>query len=235
VKKYWLVLPGLLLLGGCTSALREVGQEPHMSPVGTGLQADVTGLAASDFPGPSRAGSQSLWDNERADLYRDPRATRVGDVVTIAISINDKATLDNTSGRSQTAAVSNEVDYNLQGWNNHSTKGTGTVDTNSSSTANGTGNIDRSEKIQVSVGAVVTQVLPNGNLVVSGSQEVRVNFEERLLKVAGIVRPRDISKDNVISYDKIAEARISYGGKGRITEVQQPSWGQQIYDIIKPF
>ncbi len=206
-----------------------------MTPVGTGLQAKVEGLTASDFPGPSRDGSQSLWDNERADLFHDPRAARVGDVVTVAISINDKATLGNTSGRTQTSAVSNEVEYNLQGWNRHSTDGKATVDTNTSSAANGTGNIDRSEKIQVSVGAVVTQVLPNGNLVVSGSQEVRVNFEMRLLTVAGIVRPRDISKDNIISYDKIAEARIAYGGKGRITEVQQPGWGQQIYDIIKPF
>jgi flagellar L-ring protein precursor FlgH len=234
VRKYRFLVPGLLLLSGCGS-LQQVGREPPMTPVGTGLQAKVEGLTASDFPGPSRDGSQSLWDNERADLFHDPRAARVGDVVTVAISINDKATLGNTSGRTQTSAVSNEVEYNLQGWNRHSTDGKATVDTNTSSAANGTGNIDRSEKIQVSVGAVVTQVLPNGNLVVSGSQEVRVNFEMRLLTVAGIVRPRDISKDNIISYDKIAEARIAYGGKGRITEVQQPGWGQQIYDIIKPF
>ena len=105
----------------------------------------------------------------------------------------------------------------------------------SQSTSQGQGTIDRSEKIQLAIAAVVSDVLPNGNMVVSGSQEVRVNYELRLLNIAGIVRPRDISKDNTISYDKIAEARISYGGRGRISEVQQPSWGQQIYDAIKPF
>ena len=102
------------------------------------------------------------------------------------------------------------------------------------SSTQGQGTIDRSEKIQLAVAAVVTDVLPNGNLIVSGSQEVRVNYELRLLNVAGIVRPQDISKANTISYDKIAEARISYGGRGRIMEVQQPTLLQQIYDRLKP-
>ena len=86
----------------------------------------------------------------------------------------------------------------------------------------------------MSVGAVVTDVLPNGNLIVSGSQEVRVNYELRVLNIAGIVRPRDISKENTIAYNKIAEARISYGGRGRIMEVQQPGFGQQIFDRFRP-
>ena len=86
----------------------------------------------------------------------------------------------------------------------------------------------------MSVGAVVTDVLPNGNLIVSGSQEVRVNYELRVLNIAGIVRPRDISKENTIAYNKIAEARISYGGRGRMMEVQQPGWGQQIFDRFRP-
>jgi flagellar L-ring protein precursor FlgH len=99
----------------------------------------------------------------------------------------------------------------------------------------GQGNIDRQEQIQVSVAAVVTRVLPNGNLVISGSQEVRVNYELRQLTVAGIVRPSDVSRANTVSYDHIAEARISYGGRGRLSEVQQPSWGQQLTDWLKPF
>ena len=99
----------------------------------------------------------------------------------------------------------------------------------------GQGTIDRSEQIQVSVAAVVTEVLSNGNLVISGSQEVRVNYELRQLTVAGIVRPSDISHNNTVSYDHIAEARISYGGRGRLSDVQQPAWGQQIYDAVRPF
>ena len=106
---------------------------------------------------------------------------------------------------------------------------------NSTSSSTGNGDINRSEQINLSVPAVVTQVLPNGNLVIKGSQEVRVNFELRQLTIAGIVRPSDISRENTIAYDRIAEARISYGGRGRITEVQQPGWGQQLYDIIKPY
>ena len=110
-------------------------------------------------------------------------------------------------------------------------------DSNISSTSesSGKGTIDRSEKIQLSVAAVVTDVLPNGNLVINGSQEVRVNFELRQLTVAGIARPTDITRTNMVSYDRLAEARISYGGRGRVSEVQQPSWGHQIYDTLRPF
>src|SRR5438309_623577 len=120
--KCWLVVPGLVLLGACATDLRDVGREPHMTAVGTGLQADVEGLAPGEFPAPSRASNQSLWDNERADLFHDPRATRVGDVVTVTISINDKATLDNTSGRSETAKATNGYDYNVAN-GSHTSKG----------------------------------------------------------------------------------------------------------------
>ena len=118
-------------------------------------------------------------------------------------------------------------------------KGTGdgrlSADINAETSTKGEGAITRSESIELLVAAVVSDVLPNGNLVISGTQEVRVNFEMRVLSVAGIVRPRDIATDNTISYEKIAEARISYGGRGRITEVQQPAWGQQLFDTVAPF
>ena len=171
-------------------------------------------------------------------LYTWPRVSHVGDIVTVLIAINDKATLDNASGRSQTTKNGLAIDY---GFNNGTPAAAANQpakivgDLASSASSQGAGNIDRSEQIQVSVAAVVTRVLPNGNLVISGSQEVRVNYELRQLTVAGIVNPEDVSLNNTIAYDHIAEARISYGGRGRQNDVQQPPWGQQIYDALRPF
>ena len=171
-------------------------------------------------------------------LYTAPRISKVGDIVTVIIMMNDKATLGNESDRSQTTKDGLTIDY---GFNNGSSASSSNQpakilgDLTSTSSTQGQGDIDRSEQIQVSVAAVVTRVLPNGNLVLSGSQEVRVNYELRQLTVAGIVNPNDISLRNTIAYEQIAEARISYGGRGRQSDFQQPSWGQQIYDAARPF
>ena len=215
-------------LAGCATRPQEIAREPTLTPVGAGLNPNVVPHVVPAYP-PAPSAFNSLYQ-DGASLYRDPRAMKRGDVLTVNISINDKATLGNNTDRSLDSEVQNQ--FNL-GLNKFST--TGQFNSASKSSANGQGTIDRSEKIQASVAAVVTEVLPNGNLVVSGSQEVRVNFEIRQVYVAGIVRPRDISRDNTISYEKIAEARISYGGRGRLTEVQQPAWGQQVYDAVKPF
>ncbi len=227
-----------LVCSGCTS-VRDFGREPEMSPVGTGIYAYRTPLPAEAFPGPKSPSYHSLWDDTRADLYQDPRAAKIGDILTVKIRINDKATLDNSSSRKRTSGTGLSGDYGFSVNNMRQDpkagQGQGSLNLGATSSADGTGSIDRSEKIDLSVAAVVTEVLPNGNLLVSGSQEVRVNFELRLLTVTGIVRPRDISTTNTIDYEKIAEARISYGGRGRITEVQQPRWGQQALDAIAPF
>jgi flagellar L-ring protein precursor FlgH len=224
----------LVPLAGCVQSLTEVGRAPTLAPVGSGLTAYHEPMPAEAFPVPVRAGFNSLWDDSRADLYRDPRARNVGDVLKVEILIDDRASLDNSTDRSRNSQGamglglfldSEALDYSLAA--------NGAF--NGSSSSKGEGSVDRSEKIRLSVAAVVTEVLPNGNLLISGSQEVRVNFELRVLNIAGIVRPRDISKDNSITYDKIAEARVSYGGRGRLTEVQQPGWGQQIYDIVTPY
>jgi flagellar L-ring protein precursor FlgH len=82
---------------------------------------------------------------------------------------------------------------------------------------------------------VVTQVLPNGNLVVAARQEIVVNSELRELKVTGVVRPQDIASDNTVLHDRMAEARIQYGGRGQMTDLQSPRWGQQLMDILLPF
>jgi flagellar L-ring protein precursor FlgH len=223
----------LLLASGCARK-PDLFQEPTMSPVGSGFVARTDpAMLQMDVPRASPNGA-SLFQDGAANLFTDPRASKIGDVITVSIFINDKASFGNTSGRSQTAQETGSFDWSF-GLGSATHKVNAAADINASSSSNGQGTIDRSEKIQLAVAAVVTRVMPNGNLMISGSQEVRVNFEMRQLQIAGIVRPRDISSNNLISYDKIAEARISYGGKGRITDVQQPSWGQQIFDAAKPF
>lgn len=221
-------------LAGCAGEMNDLGRPPAMTPVGYGLPPATHQVAGGPYAVPVRDGTRSLWDESRADLFRDPRAQKVGDVITVNIQINDKASLDNTTDRSRNSKIGAGFDLSLA-WGGYSKEGAAAGSLRSESAAKGQGTIDRSEKIQFSVGAVVTGVLPNGNLVISGSQEVRVNHELRLLHVAGIVRPRDVSRDNTIAYDKIAEARVSYGGRGRLTEVQQPRVGQQVYDNLAPF
>ena len=203
-----------------------------MSPIGQGLQADARAI-----PIERRArftpGRHSLWD-ERRDLYRDPRAMRIGDLLTVIISMNDKATLDNKTDRSRDSQTKFGADFMAEflPW---SKKGALDANVNSQTSTKGTGKIDRTEEVKFSVAAVVVDVLPNGSLLISGSQEVRVNYEMRVLNVGGIVRPLDITRNNTIAYEKVAEARISYGGRGRLMEVQQPGWGHQIYDQVVPF
>jgi flagellar L-ring protein FlgH len=233
-------LPPLMLvaiamsMSGCWTSASEFMREPFFSPVGSGLVTEETASiqSARVLPIPSAG------HGPPPSLYSQPRIANVGDIVRVLISMNDKATLGNASGRSQTTKDGVVVDF---GYNNGSAAASSNQpakllgDLSSSASTQGQGNIDRSEQIQVSVAAVVTRVLPNGNLVISGSQEVRVNYELRQLTVAGIVNPLDISLNNTVAYDRIAEARISYGGRGRQSDFQQPSWGQQIYDAARPF
>jgi flagellar L-ring protein FlgH len=233
------VCVGLIAFGlaACGNSPSEFMRPPAMSPVGTGLmQPDDAVQRAVDklsmAPRVSTAGA--------VNLYSDQKISNVGEIVTVVISINDKATFGNESDRSATSGVSLSGAFGFSpptsgSGSSSSQPGTATASVNSTSTSTGSGDINRSEQIQVSVPAVVTRVLPNGNLVIRGSQEVRVNFEMRQLAVAGVVNPSDISRNNTIAYDRVAEARISYGGRGRVSDVQQPAWGQQIYDYVNPF
>lgn len=218
-----LALVGCVALSGCANNLADVNQAPLMSPIGHGLQADARAIPVE------RRGRF-----ERKDLYRDPRAARVGDLLTVTISMNDKATLDNKTDRSRDSKITFSADYFAEflPWSK-----AGQVDgnLNAASSTKGAGKIDRTEEVKFSVAAAVVDVLPNGNLLISGSQEVRVNYEMRVLNVGGIVRPLDVTRNNTIAYEKVAEARISYGGRGRLMEVQQPGWGHQVYDQVAPF
>ncbi|KYK49835.1 flagellar basal body L-ring protein FlgH [Bradyrhizobium diversitatis] len=231
-----ILIPSLLLasvvLAGCYHDPAEILIGPQMSPVGSGLR-----MQADPIPVTPRMRTpvsyRSTWD-DGTDLYRDPRARRTGDVVTVIISMQDKAKLDNKTDRSRDSQVKFGLDWlmNVAGWND---TGQANANLNTNTQIKGNGQIDRTEDIKLSIAAIVTDVLPNGNMMISGSQEFRVNTEMRVLNVGGIVRPRDISRTNTISYDKIAEARVSYGGRGNLSDVQQPGWGHRIYDAVAPF
>jgi flagellar L-ring protein precursor FlgH len=183
----------------------------------------------------------SLWSGGRQSLLGDRRASKRGDILTVVVEIDDQAQISNSTARSrssnQNLAIPNffgipqRIDENLP----DGASMANAVGTSASSGHNGDGSVSRNEKLTLRVAATVTQKLPNGVLRIEGTQEVRVNFEIRELLVEGFVRPEDVSRQNEITYDKIASARISYGGRGQISDVQQPRYGQQIADIVLPF
>jgi flagellar L-ring protein precursor FlgH len=228
-----------LLLPACAlDQLKEVGREPTLSPVGSGLVPERLPHIQLPVTNAAYHTGNSTWRDSGADLFRDARAFKVGDVVTVNIQIKDQASLDNSlqNSRDSSVGLTSSADFDF-GFGGTGPAGSGKLDGNLDRTTStdSKGGITRSENINLLVAAVVSEVLPNGNLVISGTQEVRVNFELRALSVAGVIRPRDISTDNQISYDKIAEARISYGGRGPVMQIQKPAYGQQILDILSPF
>lgn len=236
--RFLISLTGALLLGGCAVQPRDFNREPHMTPVGTGLVPSRVSMVTEPVPPLMYRGENSIWQDSRADLFSDLRARKIGDTVTVKIFIKDKASIANDFDRKRDSSNSLNLDVTYGAKSSDVTianTGTwgGSIDGKTKTKTEG--GIERSEQIELLVAAVVSDVLPNGNLVISGSQEVRVNYEMRVLNVAGIVRPVDIAADNTIAYDKIAEARIAYGGRGRLMEVQQPPWGQQLIDDVSPF
>ena len=241
MKSVVIVASAFLMLTGCAAKLEDFNRPPKLSPLSYNLVAPA-GHTPGDEMSYNREeqGSYSLWEDRGGSLFRNPRAAKVGDILTVEIKINDKATLDNSTNRSRDSSQSAGADSNI-GFSGSKIPIPftftldGEVGTNGKTSTKGTGSIDRSEEIDLSIAAVVVRVLPNHNLAIRGSQEVRVNHEVRVLTITGIVRPQDIDGRNMISYEKIAEARVSYGGRGRITEVQQPAWGQQLLDLISPF
>ncbi len=238
MNKATLAAAALVLLAGCATKPEEIGRAPDLSPVAANLGMQ-NNPQFNGYPARPSKASYSLWDQRSTNFFKDPRAATPGDVLTVIISINDRANLDNKTDRER---VSKGI-YGAGGsFATSSSTGAGaggdmdaSVNTHSDSKSKGKGTIERSEDIRLQVAAIVTDTLPNGNMIIRGSQEVRVNNELRVLNVAGVVRPRDISGNNTISYDKIAEARISYGGRGRLSEIQQPPYGQQILDQVSPF
>jgi flagellar L-ring protein FlgH len=227
-------LTACLLLAGCSGTTSDLGREPKLSSVGSGLDQTSSLRPLGSYPLALSSGSTLPPDDLGSQLFQDPRAHREGDLVTVRIAINDSASLVNRTDRSRDGKSGYGIETSIK--NAAISDGmSGSLDLKSDTSSKGQGSTVRSERIELQIAAMVIRILPGGNLMISGSQEVRVNYELRMLNVGGIIRPQDISRDNSITYEKIAEARIAYGGKGRITEVQQPAYGQQILDQVMPF
>jgi flagellar L-ring protein precursor FlgH len=238
-----LLLISAVMLAGCGSIdkINEIGKAPDLTPMGV-TPTRLPQRVALPMPSPEseHRTSNSLWRTGSRAFFKDQRANRVGDILTVAINITDQAQLANETVRKRVASESEGIP-NFLGYENvikhiaPSVSPSSLVSANSTTSSDGTGTVKRQESITMTVAAVVTQVLPNGNLVIEGHQEVRVNFEVRDLYIGGVVNPADISNTNQISHTQIAEARLSYGGRGQLTDVQQPRYGQQFWDIVFPF
>lgn len=237
--KKLLVAPLLLLAGACQNSHDNIFTGPELTPVGYGLAATPRADLPDSFAPIQARSFGSTWGSNGAELFKDVRAYKVGDTVTVTIDLDDKAQFDNESDRSRESGSIFDAAGALAaagfGLAPAAATASGNLNIDAGTRTRGAGSIDRSEKLNLSVAAVVTEVLPNGNMVISGTQEIRVNYEVRVLTIGGIVRPLDISASNRIPYDRIAEARISYGGRGRLTDVQQPAWGQRLYDVTIPY
>lgn len=246
MKRFSIVL--ICGLAGCGGQLSSIGKEPTMTAVGrtdqfySGVDRNMRAVAVppriSTPPGYAKG---SLWNSGPTSLFGDRRARSLGDILTVVIEISDNAKIDNSSQRGRTG--SDQLSINdflglpekIEPMLPEGATLDSAVGVSSTSSASGNGSVSRKEDIELRIAGTVVDVLPNGHLVIQGNQEVRVNFELRDLQVAGIVRPEDISRRNEITYDKIAGARISYGGRGQISAMQQPRVGQQIADIILPY
>lgn len=224
---------GALMLAGC-AATKDLGTPPALSPVGSGIDNQLPpSMVESKYPG-QPLNKYSTWDDRTASLFTARKALTRGDTLTVLIDIADRAQLQSDSERSRSSSRSWRLGANGD-WNGTSGAASGDASFGGDTDFTGEGATSRSERIDLRVAATVVDVLQNGHLVIRGTQEVRVNAEVRILTVAGIVRPSDIDPSNTIAYDRISEARISYGGTGHIAEVQQPPYGQQFIDRISPF
>lgn len=249
MNKFLTILISLFLLMSCQDTvdkLKRVGKAPDFEKIELPtVEEDEEEIERRE----ERLRSQhahmrktnSLWQPGSTKFFRDSRAWKVGDIIRVVVEIKDNASLNNSTQQNRNGKDSMGI-TDLFGKekairaNLSTTANLGSlINAGSSRSHTGSGNISRKEDVKTEIAATVTKVLPSGNLVVQGHQEVRVNYELREIKVAGIIRPKDITSDNSIKTNQMAEARISYGGRGVVSDVQQPRVGSQVIDIISPF
>jgi len=230
--------------GVAYDAARRSLAAPQLGPVAT--PAALTGGGQQSMPAPAPAAydagrPNSLWRTGSRSFFNDQRASRIGDILTVNIEIDDRAELSNSSNRSRSSSTSAGVgnffglEQSVGQLFNGAFDPANMVSADAESDHSGNGAINREEKIELTVAAVIVDRLPNGNLVIAGRQEVRINSELRELTVSGVIRPEDVTSGNTINHTQIAEARISYGGRGQISAVQRPNWGQRLGDAVTPW
>lgn len=238
-----LAILSLTACGGMQERLSRIGKEPPMTKIEN--PQSKPGYKPVSLPMPPQevvvSAPNSLWQPARQTFFKDQRAHKVGDILTVLIDIQDEADMKNKTERTREGEEATGVP-NLLGLQTllpkvlpDAVNPASLVGMTTNSTSTGDGKIKREEDIKLKLAAMIVQVLPNGNFVLRGQQEVRVNFELRELTLNGVIRPEDILNNNSISYEKIAEARISYGGKGTMSDIQQPRYGQQFVDAVFPF
>jgi flagellar L-ring protein precursor FlgH len=230
--------------GVAYDAARRAMGPPQFAPVAT--PQDLTGGGERTMPQPAPVSYEtprpnSLWRAGSRSFFNDQRASRIGDILTVNIEIDDKAEVSNSSNRTRESSTAAGVSHffgleqTVGQLFNNAFDPENMIGAEAESEHRGTGAINREEKIELTIAAVIVDRLPNGNLVIAGRQEVRINGELRELTVSGIIRPEDVTANNTINHTQIAEARISYGGRGQISAVQRPNWGQRIGDAITPW
>lgn len=235
------------LLAGCSNTaqrLSEVGRPPAMTPIANPVETPDYQPVRMPMPTPEIAtpNANSLWRPGARGFFKDQRASTVGDILTVQIAITDTAQLANSTsqqrgGDGDSANLGAFLGYEASLANvlPEAVTPDNLINFGSSRDVTGSGTIQRTETVDVTVAAVVIQVLPNGNLVIAGRQEVRVNDELREMGVTGVIRPEDITSANAIASSQIAELRVSYGGRGTLSDVQRPRYGSEVFDIIFPF
>src|SRR5580698_683103 len=221
--------------------LKAIGEQPPLSAMDNPTTKPGYKPVQMPMPTPQPAtyNPNSLWRNGSRAFFKDQRAHQVGDILTVKVNINDTAQFENETQRSRSttedSAITNFIGANTIANPAKAVLPGSLLTANGNTQMNGNGTINRQDQLVTNVAAVVTQVLPNGNLVIEGKQEIRLNSEMRELLVAGVARPEDIESDNTIELPKVAEARVAYGGKGTISNIQEPPWGQQALDVLLPF
>ncbi|WP_416899741.1 MAG: flagellar basal body L-ring protein FlgH [Minwuia sp.] len=237
------LLAATLSACGAVDRVANIGKAPDLAPIEDPRKEDGFRTVSLPMPRPEPVMHQanSLWRPGARAFFKDQRAAQIGDILTVVVAIQDDATLNNSTTRNRTASEDADVTqlFGLQGnfanFLPDAVDPASLVSVGNTSNHNGVGTVDRQETINLQVAALVVDVLPNGNLVIAGRQEVRVNFEVRDLRISGVVRPQDITNTNTVQHSQIAEARIAYGGRGQLTDVQQPRYGQQLIDVLMPF